>query len=103
MQNGEHINDLSHMAYIAYNLGRDRDRVKFSNTILQADSHPYMIFTLLVLLTMQSPTDAAKEVRIRQTTSLKDLKLTRTMLYNMCTQSGRETAKSSLTMFHEVS
>lgn len=56
------------------------------NTILEADSHSYLIFTLLVLLTVQSTTDAAKEVKISQTTtSLKDLKLIRIMLYIMCT------------------
>lgn len=39
------------------------------NTVLQADNHPYLIFTLLVFLTVQSRTDAAKEARISQTTT----------------------------------
>lgn len=56
------------------------------NTALQADSHPYLIFTPLDFLTVQSTTDAEKEVRISQTTtSLKDLKLISTMLYIMST------------------
>lgn len=48
------------MAYIAWNLGRDKDRVEFSEHTLRADSDLYVIFTLLVFLTVQSTTGAAK-------------------------------------------